>query len=128
MSRRKWRQKRVLAPIGSDARPGVLYRHFDKDGRLLYIGESCRILDRVLQHEKDARWFKEIVSITLEHFPTRLAARVAEKPAIAAEKPLYNIIGNRPRPCRPAVRETRWTKEARELDEQIARILANCKP
>lgn len=79
-----------------------LYRHFDADDVLLYVGISAQPLTRLCQH-KDSRWFKEITRVAIEHCPTREYAEFQEAWAIAKEKPKYNI--NQPRwdNCPPQV-------------------------
>lgn len=71
-----------------------LYRHFDKEGRLLYVGISLSVMQRLASHRQYAAWFKHLASTTYEDYPTRKEALAAEKLAIKAEKPLYNIAHN----------------------------------
>lgn len=71
-----------------------LYRHWDADGRLLYVGISLSALQRLAQHKERSRWFERIASVTIEQFPTREAALAAEREAIATERPECNIIHN----------------------------------
>jgi hypothetical protein len=68
--------------------PTSLYRHFNKDGLLLYVGISlgARALDRQVDHRGSAKWFCEISNITLEHLPSREAARIAEDRAILVRR------------------------------------------
>lgn len=68
-----------------------LYRHFNKAGELLYIGVSCRILQRVKEHSKHSHWWLEIARIEIEHFKDRAEVLEAEREAIKNEKPKYNI-------------------------------------
>jgi excinuclease UvrABC nuclease subunit len=69
-----------------------LYRHFDKAGRLLYVGISGSAYIRLTKgHKGRAAWFDEINNITIEKFATREEALQAERSAIRREKPLYNI-------------------------------------
>lgn len=70
-----------------------LYRHWDESGTLLYVGISYSSLKRLRQHEKTARWFKLVKSVTIEQFSNRKEAEIAEMVAIKSEKPLYNIVG-----------------------------------
>jgi predicted GIY-YIG superfamily endonuclease len=67
-----------------------LYRHFDKDGKLLYVGISISVIQRLSQHRR-SRWFGEIASITIEKFPSRRDAARAEMVAIRKECPRFNI-------------------------------------
>jgi hypothetical protein len=71
-----------------------LYRHFDVDGRLLYVGISRSSKVRLSRHRR-SHWFGEIVRIEIERYPTRQAAEAAEIAAIRLEKPLYNVVHTR---------------------------------
>ena len=73
-----------------------LYRHYDKDGNLLYVGVSWTILQRLRQHEKGSFWFGEVDSIKLEKYPSREASLEAERKAILAEQPRYNTAHTKP--------------------------------
>jgi hypothetical protein len=66
--------------------PTHLYRHFDADGRLLYVGISKSALKRLSQH-KGRDWFTSISTVKIEAFPTREGAETAEKLAIQTENP-----------------------------------------
>lgn len=68
-----------------------LYRHFDKDNRLLYVGISLHAFKRFTQHQSTARWFDQIVKMTIDQYPMWDAAVRAERIAIKMEHPLYNI-------------------------------------
>lgn len=72
----------------------VLYRHFDADNVLLYIGISKSLLNRISQHSHVSHWFESISLIKLEWFATREEALEAERNAILYERPLYNIAMN----------------------------------
>jgi hypothetical protein len=67
-----------------------LYRHFDSEGQLLYVGISISALERYKQHS-GTEWFPSVSQITVEHFPTREEAAKAEVLAIKTEKPKFNI-------------------------------------
>lgn len=75
--------------------PTDLYRHFDKDGQLLYVGISFRAIIRQAAHRDKAPWWGDVASITVEKFPSRAAARAAEKKAIQEERPLHNNHWNK---------------------------------
>ncbi len=72
--------------------PQVLYRFFDAQDRLLYVGISNNFFGRVGQHKTDKDWFHEIAYSTFEHFPNRGAVERAETKAILSENPLYNKL------------------------------------
>ena len=69
-----------------------LYRHFDADGKLLYVGISFSTLARLAQH-RNSGWFNRIRRIDIESFATRIEALKAEKIAIRTEAPEYNKAG-----------------------------------
>lgn len=72
-------------------KPHHLYRHFNKDGVLLYVGISLNAITRLMAHRDNCHWWNEIASITIESFPDRNSVRDAERMAIYNEKPLHNI-------------------------------------
>ena len=67
-----------------------LYRHFDADGRLLYVGISLSVVSRLAQHRESAKWFSRISKVTVESYETREDALDAENNAIARENPIFN--------------------------------------
>ena len=70
-----------------------VYRMWDKNGVLLYIGKSNNPLNRWKQHRKKP-WFKQVTRFEYEPHPDEAAAYAAEREAIKTEHPLYNIVNN----------------------------------
>lgn len=70
-------------------RPAALYRCFDSEGSLLYVGVSSVRTSRIWQH-RESEWFGLVATITIAHFPTRREALIAEHEAIAIEQPRFN--------------------------------------
>ena len=68
-----------------------LYRHFDADDNLLYVGATVRLLSRHMGHKSASHWYDRIAKITIENFNTMAELWAAEKSAIETEKPLFNI-------------------------------------
>jgi hypothetical protein len=68
-----------------------LYRHYDDQGKLLYVGVSKSTLIRLGRHEANAHWYERISQIKIEKHPSREAALEAERKAIQTENPLCNI-------------------------------------
>lgn len=68
-----------------------LYRHFDKDGALLYVGMSTHAMRRLGQHEYGSSWFVSIATVKIERFETRAETIFAERQAIKNERPIHNI-------------------------------------
>lgn len=76
----------------SDQTPTALYRHFDDEGRLLYVGISLSPTYRLSQHRVSSAWFVRISRVEVEWFDDRGSAMAAEKHAIKSEKPEYNVV------------------------------------
>lgn len=73
----------------------ALYRHFDKDENLLYVGISLNVIRRTREHSHESMWFDNISKIIIDRFKTRIEAEKAEIEAIKKENPRFNklIIG-----------------------------------
>jgi predicted GIY-YIG superfamily endonuclease len=100
-----------------------LYRHYNSEGELLYVGVSLSALQRLGQHAECSEWFKSIASVTIEHFETRDAALDAERNAIVRECPLHNIHHkkNAKEAQRKAIEKLTATAQAkRDLTARIA--------
>lgn len=67
-----------------------VYRFFDADGALLYVGVTMSVLSRMMAHRR-LPWYREIATIKVEHHDTKELAFAAERAAIAAENPRYNL-------------------------------------
>lgn len=73
----------------------ALYRHFDEDGVLLYVGITNKPDTRRRAHQKRAVWaeFADQTREEVKWYSTRQAALEAETEAIETEKPLFNRLG-----------------------------------
>lgn len=76
----------------------VLYRFWDADEQLLYVGITLNPGHRWTSHRNDKPWWSEVATITIETHPDRRAVLEAERRAIVAERPRYNIVHNYGRP------------------------------
>ena len=72
----------------------TLYRHYDINDNLLYVGISINAFNRLKQHKKYSEWSNKAVKMLHESFNTREEALIAERNAIKRERPLYNVIHN----------------------------------
>lgn len=72
----------------------ALYRHYDADGVLLYVGITNDPGKRWNQHRGDKAWWEEVKLTRLEHFASRPEVLAAEKRAISDERPRWNIANN----------------------------------
>jgi hypothetical protein len=68
----------------------ALYRHFDAEGQLLYVGISLHAIVSLARHKSNARWFDRISTIKVVWFDTRKDALKTEKLAILNERPAFN--------------------------------------
>jgi prophage antirepressor-like protein len=71
--------------------PHTLYRMFDEDDALLYVGISLTAFQRLMNHRSTKKWWREIARMDFKHYPSYETARDAERKAIAEEDPQYNI-------------------------------------
>lgn len=77
----------------------ILYRFFNADGELLYIGVTQDPTARFKSHQHDKSWFSEVATSTMEHFTSRQELMAAELAAIQRESPRHNIAGTwQPKP------------------------------
>jgi predicted GIY-YIG superfamily endonuclease len=68
-----------------------LYRMFDDEGRLLYVGQTSGLPRRLDQHRSGRPWWGEVATVTVEHFDRANDVFKAEQQAINTEAPLYNV-------------------------------------
>lgn len=109
-----------------DLRPtqNVLYRMFDTNGDLLYVGITMDVESRFRDHRREKQWWPEVRTITLEHFSDRATLKSAEQAAILREQPMFNVQNRTPlKPPRPgdpqrtvAVPEDQWQQFGRTAD------------
>ncbi len=91
----------------------TLYRAFNKNNELLYVGISGSLMTRMNSHKRTKSWFKEMSCLTTEHYDTREEALTAESKAIKEENPKYNIQGK----CRNKTYHSRYSRKIRgDLD------------
>jgi predicted GIY-YIG superfamily endonuclease len=75
-------------------REHVLYRFWNAEDVLLYVGISVDSPTRIANHMRDKSWFGEVDTIKLIKFATRAEALAAEAEMIRTLKPLYNVVHN----------------------------------
>lgn len=89
-----------------------LYRFFDSDGDLLYVGITMNPAARWPKHSSGKHWWTEVETITLETFASREAVLAAEREAIKTEQPRYNIThAEKIAPPTPAPERLSWRCE-----------------
>jgi predicted GIY-YIG superfamily endonuclease len=80
--------KDTLLPL--EERQTTLYRVYDVDGLLLYVGITCDYKTRMYHHERYAKWWRDASDFRTEVFSNRRLARTAEWKAIRSEDPTAN--------------------------------------
>lgn len=108
----------------STAAETALYRHFDADGKLLYVGVSLSAVHRLSQHRDHSHWFRRIAKMTTEWYPSRSEALDAERMAVRNEHPECNVQLKETK----AQAEFRLKQEAEQSREQLVRRMVVFKP
>lgn len=95
----------------------LVYRCYDADGVLLYIGCTNSFSQRKYHHCKNSAWWSQVTSITTEQHVDRKSGLEAERAAIQTEHPRHNverydgtkavIKRSRPLRCEPDSRDIR---------------------
>lgn len=94
---------------------GYVYRFFDVDGELLYVGITRDISQRFAAHRRDAEWWADIANVTVEVTAGRAEAEYAEAVAILSERPAHNR-------SQPSVERARSRAESSRVD--VRRLVA----
>jgi hypothetical protein len=99
-------QARLLSPTEDTWMIMFLYRAYDAQGHLLYVGITGCVSQRFMDgHQHSAPWWMDLAALTVASYPDQESARAAEREAIKKEKPLWNIDGS---PDAAAVRLNAW--------------------
>lgn len=86
-----------------------LYRFYDERGALLYVGQTGRMpLHRAVEHLREQSWAGEVATWQLDPRVWGSVDEVldAERRAIRAEQPRYNVVHNGRNPHRVPVART----------------------
>lgn len=110
----------------------TLYRAFDADNVLLYVGVTENLKKRQGQHRRSSDWFPDAARWTEDAYPERDAALTAERTAIATENPLYNDQGADHSACEHprclAKRAKAREKLRADIDRRVAELIAAAPP
>lgn len=103
----------------------ILYRWWDADGNLLYIGKSIAVLARIVSHRNRSSFFDQAAQMTMERYPDEMTLAEAEVIAIRAERPPYNIVHNREveMPNDPELDQKMHIEMSQAIDEILAPIV-----
>ncbi|MEU9578820.1 GIY-YIG nuclease family protein [Streptomyces chilikensis] len=83
----------------------ALYRFFDEQDVLLYVGITDRLTVRFREHSHHSKWWPLAVSHRVEWLAGRALADRTERQVIREEKPLFNVL-HTPRARLPLSEET----------------------
>jgi hypothetical protein len=93
---------------------------------LLYVGISMTPWERFRQHRQGKPWWDDIVSVTMEHYPSREEVLTAERSAIVEDHPRHNIQHNASRIIGPdggpIGRPTKWRFSSQESASRLLTV------
>ncbi|MEX2421061.1 MAG: hypothetical protein WD670_04515 [Actinomycetota bacterium] len=84
-----------------------VYRFYDGQGRLLYVGVTGRGLTRAREHSRSKEWWELVKSSTVEHLATTGEALERERELIRSLRPIYNVQHNGAGPAAALTRPQR---------------------
>jgi hypothetical protein len=70
--------------------PTSVYKYYDQNNLLLYVGITRRGVVRNREHNASKEWWQFVVRQDVEHYPHRLAAEERERHLIRAFRPPFN--------------------------------------
>lgn len=96
---RRWGRRRPhYAPrVDLENQPHWLYRWYDQDDRLLYVGITNNIERRINEHRDEKHWARQpgvYCVVERDPYPSRSAVLDAEERAIWREGPKHNVVHN----------------------------------
>lgn len=102
----------------------ALYRLYDADGVLIYVGISNNPERRWKSHAQDKPWWPEVVEKKVEWFETRKSAARIETTEIGEEDPRHNRTGEKAKKRieaeRAAAYRARTPSRSREVPDTSA--------
>ena len=75
-------------------KPTTIYRLYNAEGQLLYVGITGLGMARLKEHSKKQPWWTEVASASFEHCGDRESALRGEESLIKTLKPKYNVVHN----------------------------------
>ena len=79
-----------------------VYKCYDADNKLLYVGYSKSVLNRITQHQYGANWFDRVARIEAVAFESAEDAKLEERRCAENDNPEINIsMTSRKRRVRP---------------------------
>ncbi len=80
--------------IRGKSKPTQLYRFYNEEEQLLYVGVSKSTIQRLFTHQKLSDWYILVRFVVVDNYADRKSALAAERDAIKTEKPFFNIQHN----------------------------------
>ena len=71
-----------------------VYRVYDADARLIYVGETGNLFQRLDTHAMQTWWAPQVAHVKATVYPSRELALAAERACIRHEDPRWNITGS----------------------------------
>lgn len=71
----------------------TVYRCYDAEGRLIYVGCTGNLEQRLRGHRNSSWWSVQIADVRTTDYPTAIEGRIAEREAIRTEHPRWNTQG-----------------------------------
>lgn len=82
-----------MARVDRTNDPHHVYRCYDHEGRLLYVGSTTDLFGRLRSHRQKKWWAPNVAKVKATYFPNGVAARAVESRAICEEVPRWNKSG-----------------------------------
>ncbi len=76
---------------GEMSKKYYVYKYLDKDGSVLYVGQTINYIDRYKQHSKSSEWFNLHTEYLVHEISSEVDMNIAEIYLINTEYPKYNI-------------------------------------
>lgn len=70
-----------------------VYRCFDIEGRLIYVGSTTNVFNRLQQHQNTSWWAPTVAKVNSAVYANGILARAVERVAIRDEIPRWNKAG-----------------------------------
>ena len=87
-------QESAPAMVDSTDIQTSVYRYYDKQGLLLYVGITERGIKRNREHNATKEWWQHVAYQEVDHFTTRSDAEARERALITQHRPPFNIQHN----------------------------------
>lgn len=92
----------------------ALYRLYDSENRLLYVGITNDPPTRFVHHKREKTWWGDVARREIEWLPSRMEALAAEEQAIHCESPFWNVSKSL---TRAMAKPTPWSQRAQRVPQ-----------